>query len=101
VTAGGKRYLSWLAAQPCIKCGANGVELAHVRGCLSRKTGLVLPRRKNEAAMYALPICPADHRLAADSIHAIGEREWFDRLGHSADRLVASHFARFFWDGGR
>lgn len=91
-----KEYLTWLAGQSCIACGCHGVELAHLRGPISRKTGLTMPRRKGEAHFYCLPICPSCHRTGSSAVHSVGERKFFDRLGKDPHQLVATHFCRFF-----
>jgi hypothetical protein len=99
MTAAGKRYLSWLASQPCSVSGEHGVELAHVRGCLSAKTGLMLPRRKGPAYYYVLPLTPELHRLGSRSIHAIGETAFFEEHDVNPHQLVATLFCRYFEEG--
>jgi hypothetical protein len=101
MTAAGKRYLAWLASQPCASCAAHGVEIAHIRGCLSPKTGGVLPRRKGPAYYYAIPLCPDCHRHGEKSIHNVGEEHFFARVAYrDPHQLVASYLCRFF-EGGR
>ena len=95
----GKRYLNWLAQQPCAACQAWPVEVAHVSGPISKKTGLTMPRRKGEAFYYAIPLCPGCHRHGKRSIHEVGERAFFESLGVNPHQLVASYFARFFHAG--
>ena len=74
------RYYQHVAAQPCLACGSHGVEVAHVRAFRSRKTGDLLPRRKGIAKFAAIPLCPDCHRHSPNSIHNIGEANFFGRL---------------------
>lgn len=55
-------------------CRAQPVEVAHVAGAVSEKTGSPLPRRFGPAYFVAVPLCEAHHRTGRDSVHALGER---------------------------
>jgi hypothetical protein len=92
------RYYEFLASQPCYKCGASPVEIAHIRLLKSRKTGLVLPRRNGIGVYSALPLCPECHRLGKECIHEVGERNFFHGLGSNREALldyVAASLAGF------
>ena len=99
-----RAYFDFVARQPCIKCGVFGVEVAHIQGILSRKTGMVLPRRKGAAAVGVVPLCAACHRTAPDSIHNVGEDAFSESLGRGRDylfRFAASLIVWFFVEGER
>ena len=74
MTARQSKYLTWLAQQPCIVNGERGVEIAHVVGLASPKTGQPLARRLGPSIIYAVPLSAWWHRLSPHSIHALGER---------------------------
>src|SRR5690625_3540451 len=80
-----KAFFDFVARFPCLRCGVFGVEVAHIQGILSRKTGLVLPRRKGAAAVGVVPLCAECHRTAADSIHNVGEEAFSDALGRGRE----------------
>jgi len=71
----------FLRTKPCLKCGSWPVELAHIHGLVSPKTDQVMPRRKGLARFAAIPLCPGCHRTGKDSIHRLGEDEFFRQLG--------------------
>lgn len=101
MTAGGRRYLEWLKTRPCARCQSPGVEIAHVKGAVSAKTGLELPRRHNEAILYAVPLCAYCHRTGKASIHNVGEPQFFASMRVNPHQLVATLFCRYFESGGR
>lgn len=76
-----EKFYRYLKGQPCLRCGSRGVEVAHIRGFVSLKTGDFLPRRQGIAALSAIPLCTDCHRIAPDSIHHIGEAAFFEALG--------------------
>ena len=99
-----KAFFSFVARFPCLRCGVFGVEVAHVQFLLSRKTGLVLPRRKGAAAVGVVPLCSECHRTGSDSIHNVGEEAFSDALGRGRDylfRFAASLIVWFFVEGER
>lgn len=93
------RYFDWLAQHSCVRCGASGVEVAHVRAFRSPKTDDLLPRRTGIARVAAVPLCAACHRTATDSIHVVGEARFEQELGRGAGYLTqkaASFIAEFY-----
>src|SRR5690625_1649150 len=99
-----KAFFDFVARFPCLKCGVFGVEIAHIQGILSRKTGQVLPRRKGAAAVGVVPLCPECHRHSADSIHNVGEEAFSESLGRGRDylfRFAASLIVWYFVEGER
>lgn len=81
-------YLDWVARKPCVRCGAHGVEIAHVRAFRSPKTDDLLPRRAGIAQVAVLPLCPACHRTARDSIHNVGESAFERDMGRGDGYLA-------------
>lgn len=76
-----KKFYTHVAAQPCLKCGRYGCEVAHVRVMPSAKTTDFLPRRRGAAEFAAIPLCPLHHRTGENSIHALGEARFMQSLG--------------------
>lgn len=90
--------MEWIKGRPCCKCGAYGVDAAHVYGIASPKTGLPMPRRRGIAWYAAVPLCKHHHQTGADSIHALGERAFFEAFGQGDGygmRLVARYLAEY------
>ncbi len=95
-----KRFYAHVAAQPCLKCGRYGCEVAHVRVMPSAKSSDFLPRRHGASEFAAIPLCPNHHRLLENSIHVLGEQKFMDSLGKPqcwvhgyVARLIAEAFA--------
>lgn len=94
----GHPYLEWLTVQRCETCKKRGSEAAHVRGPQSANTNEQLPRRKAEAYLSALPLCPTCHQHGKASIHALGERGWGQHhYGHpdAAARIAHRYLSRW------
>lgn len=92
------RFFAFLKEHPCARCGDRGVEVAHLNGLPSPKTGLPLPRRKGIAYAYAIPLCPECHRTGRDSIHEVGEAAFFQAFGKGdgyGPRLAARYLAAY------
>lgn len=62
----------------------------------SRKSGDWLPRRRGINAIAALPLCPECHRHGKESIHAIGEKAFFEGRRDEAFRVLAQLIAETF-----
>lgn len=82
-----RKYLDWIAQQPCVRCGATPVEVAHVRAFRSPKTDLLLARRDGINAIACVPLCPPCHRTGPDSVHAIGEHQFGISIGRGSEYL--------------
>jgi hypothetical protein len=99
----GHPYLAWLKTQPCAACRAAAPsEAAHVRGPISLKTGLPLPRRADTAYLAAVPLCSSCHRDGPGSIHELGEMEFsIDQFGneYALAGLAHSYLARWILNG--
>jgi hypothetical protein len=91
--------LEWIRSLPCLLCNGaqNGwqVEAAHTaalgpRG-LSQKT----------SDFSAVPLCSSHHRLARDSYHALGERNFAQRHGLDLAAVVEGLNAAYRMQAGR
>lgn len=85
-------YLALVRQCPCLKCGMEPSEAAHVRfasAAFGKASGL---GRKPEDR-HAVPLCAGCHRLDRDAQHNGGERMFWDLLGINplivAERLYA------------
>ena len=73
-------YLSLVRDLPCLSCGMEPSEAAHVRfasAAFGKASGL----QKKPEDKWALPLCAQCHRLNRDAQHNGGEREFWERLG--------------------
>lgn len=75
-----QRWYSYIRSFNCLRCGASDVEIAHIEAVLSARTNGWLPRRTGLAEWATLPLCRSCHQTARDSIHSVGEDEFFDSL---------------------
>lgn len=77
---GDLRYLAGIRTLPCLSCGMEPSEAAHVRfasAAFGKASGL----QKKPDDKWALPLCAQDHRLAKEAQHNRGEQEFWDALG--------------------
>lgn len=85
-------YLGLIRQLPCLSCGMEPSEAAHVRfasAAFGKASGL----QKKPEDKWALPVCAQDHRLVKTAQHNRNEREFWESLG--IDALVA---ATRLWD---
>ena len=73
-------YLKLIRACPCLCCGMEPSEAAHVR-MASASHGKASGMGKLPPDRWAAPLCAADHRLAKDAQHKGSERQFWNRLG--------------------
>lgn len=85
-------YLAAIRQLPCLKCGMEPSESAHLRmqsGAHGKRSAM----GKKPAERHALPLCADCHRLDREAQHKIGERAFWGNLGLNpfliADRLYA------------
>lgn len=79
-----KTHLAFIARLPCIVCGAEPVECAHVRmGDYERGKFQALARKPSDA--WVVPLCPSCHRNGPAAQHQGGERLFWRR--HHIDPL--------------
>lgn len=65
---------------PCLKCGMEPSEAAHVRfasAAFGKSSGL----GKKPDDRWALPLCADDHRLAKDAQHNRNEQDFWAEIG--------------------
>jgi len=85
-------YLALVRQLPCLKCGMEPSEAAHVRyasAAFGKASGLGKKPNDN----FCCPLCAGCHRLDRDAQHNRGEREFWDAVGINplivAERLYA------------
>lgn len=85
-------YLGQIRTLPCLKCGMEPSEAAHIRfasAAFGKTSGL----QKKPDDCHSVPLCAGCHRLDRDAQHARNEREFWDSTGINplmvAQRLYA------------
>lgn len=90
--SGDETYVTFIRACPCLHCGTEPSEAAHVR-LASAAHGKASGMGKKPEPKWTLPLCSEHHRLARDSQHNRGERLFWYALGINAplacERLYA------------
>jgi hypothetical protein len=76
----GLNYLIMVRSLPCLSCGLEPSEAAHVRFA-SAAFGKASGMQKKPDDKWALPLCSACHRLAKTAQHNRNEREFWESLG--------------------
>ncbi len=86
-------YLAMVRQLPCLKCGSEPSEAAHVRfasAAFGKASGL--GRKPDDR--HSVPLCSGCHRLDRDAQHNRGEREFWDSIGINplitAEKLYAA-----------
>lgn len=73
-------HLSFIRQLPCLHCGMEPSEAAHVRfssAAFAKASGLGKKPRDD----WTAPLCAEHHRLARDAQHNKGERQFWNELG--------------------
>lgn len=73
-------YLNNVRQCPCLHCGMEPSEAAHVR-MSSAAYGKTSGLQKKPADSWALPLCSEHHRLAKNAQHNQGEAQFWHALG--------------------
>lgn len=88
-------YLSQIRRLPCLYCGLEASEAAHVRfasAAFGKASGL----GKKPEDRWAVPLCAEDHRLARHAQHNRGEEAFWEGIGINpllvAERLWSQRF---------
>jgi hypothetical protein len=85
-------YLALVRQLPCLKCGDEPCEPAHIRFA-SAAFGKAGGMQKKPDDRHSVPLCPGCHRLDRDAQHNRNEREFWDSVGLNplmvAQRLYA------------
>lgn len=79
-TDGDADYLGLIRRLPCLSCGMEPSEAAHLR-LSSAAYGKASGLGKKPHDSWALPLCSADHRLAKTAQHNRNEAEFWNSLG--------------------
>lgn len=85
-------YLAMIRTLPCLRCGMEPSEAAHIRfssAAFGKASGLSKKPNDN----FCCPLCAGCHRLDRDAQHNRSEREFWDSIGINpllvAQRLFA------------
>lgn len=73
-------YLEMVRQLPCLKCGDEPCEPAHVRFA-SAAFGKASGMQKKPDDKHSVPLCPGCHRLDRDAQHNRNERAFWDEIG--------------------
>ena len=73
-------YLTKVRCCPCLKCGMEPSEAAHVR-MASAAFGKASGLSKKPSDRWAAPLCAQCHRLARDAQHNRSEQSFWDAIG--------------------
>lgn len=76
-TTAERNYMAWIATLPCVTCGAEPVEVAHIRMPALEHGKRQCGKGEKPAAWWTVPLCPTCHRLGPDAQHAMSERRWW------------------------
>ena len=86
-------YLALVRQCPCLKCGMEPSEAAHVRYA-SAAFGKASGMQKKPEDRFVVPLCASCHRLDRDAQHKRGEREFWNELGLNPLIVAASLYAQ-------
>lgn len=86
-------YLALVRQCPCLSCGMEPSEAAHVRFA-SAAYGKASGLGKKPEDRWALPLCAQDHRIARDAQHKRNEQEFWASLGINPLLTAANLYAQ-------
>lgn len=90
---GDRAYLALVRQLPCLKCGSEPCEPAHVRFA-SAAYGKASGLGKKPDDRWAVPLCAGDHLLARDAQHNRNEQAFWAELGINPLAVAAALYAR-------
>jgi len=90
---GDREYLAKVRDCPCLKCGMEPCEPAHVRFA-SAAYGKASGLGKKPESKWCLPLCAGDHRLARDAQHNRNEQAFWAELGLNPLAICVSLYAQ-------
>lgn len=82
-------HLNLLRACPCLTCGAEPAEAAHLRYGDAEAGKPFTGKGQRPADRWANPLCPSCHRNGPDHQHSANERAWWAARG--IDPINAAH----------
>lgn len=85
MSAAGKRHMARVAQLPCILCGAQSVEVHHIR------EGQGAAQRAQDT--LTIPLCPEHHR-GANGLHGLGRKGFYTRYKLDELDLLAATLER-------
>lgn len=86
-------YLAMVRQLPCLKCGMEPSEAAHVRyacAAYGKASGL----QKKPEDRWAVPLCAEDHRLARDAQHNRSEQSFWHEIDINPLAVAVTLYAR-------
>lgn len=86
-------YLAMVRQCPCLHCGMEPSEAAHVR-MASAAHGKASGMQKQPADRWALPLCSEHHRNARNAQHKQGEAAFWADLGIDAPQACVRLYAQ-------
>ena len=86
-------YLALVRQCPCLHCGMEPSEAAHVR-MASAAHGKASGMQKQPADRWALPLCAEHHRNACNAQHKQGEAAFWSDLGIDAPQACVRLYAQ-------
>jgi hypothetical protein len=81
---------SFVRSLPCVVCGGNDVDLAHVSYADARFGKFGRGKGQKEESIWTVPLCREHH----DIQHSVGERTFWKGLGIDAARVAAALYIR-------
>lgn len=88
-----RAYLALVRQCPCLHCGMEPSEAAHVR-MASAAFGKASGLGKKPETRWTLPLCAEHHRLARNSQHSQSEHAFWDDLGINPLLTAANLYER-------
>lgn len=76
-----ERHLDRIRQLPCLVCGKEPAEAAHVRYASSQHNKPVTGLGRKPDDKWAVPLCPDCHRNGQGSQHTRGERAFWEEKG--------------------
>lgn len=83
-----KRYHDWIREQPCVNCGAHGVQVSHYNGVSGGYLGRGISSKADDLAVC--PHCPECHELVEKRgmWRVEGESHSFNKVSHSEGMAI-------------
>ena len=76
-----KKHMGFIAQLPCVICGHEPVECAHVRFADAKWNKPITGLGQKPNDRWCVPLCHKCHRTGTDAQHRTNEREWWASKG--------------------